>query len=237
MPSPPAALNSAPPTIPPTSPDHDRPEAPRPVPASIPLASTPARSHHDPRQPAHGRSVLRARPGGRGEAPSRLVVHRCPRGSSSLSLMVDAPTKHERLLGWVKTMAELCEPDAVHWCDGSQAEYEQLCRGLVDAGTFVELDPDRRPGSYSGHDRPERRRPGRGPDLHLLRGGAERRTDQPLDGPGRDAGPAPTPFPGLDARPDDVRHPVLAWARSARPLADRRRAHRLPVRRRQHARS
>jgi phosphoenolpyruvate carboxykinase (GTP) len=65
-----------------------------------------------------------------------------------LSLVVDAPTKHERLLGWVETMAELCEPDAIHWCDGSQAEYEQLCRGLVDAGTFVELDPDRRPGSY-----------------------------------------------------------------------------------------
>jgi phosphoenolpyruvate carboxykinase (GTP) len=65
-----------------------------------------------------------------------------------LSLVVDAPTKHERLLGWVETMAELCEPDAIHWCDGSQAEYEQMCRALVDAGTFVELDPDRRPGSY-----------------------------------------------------------------------------------------
>ena len=65
-----------------------------------------------------------------------------------MSLVVDAPTKHERLLGWVETMAELCEPDAIHWCDGSQAEHEQLCRALVDAGTFVELDPDRRPGSY-----------------------------------------------------------------------------------------
>ena len=65
-----------------------------------------------------------------------------------MSLVVDAPTKHERLLSWVETMAELCEPDAIHWCDGSQAEHEQLCRALVDAGTFVELDPDRRPGSY-----------------------------------------------------------------------------------------
>ncbi len=65
-----------------------------------------------------------------------------------MSLVVDAPTKHERLLGWVETMAELCEPDAIYWCDGSQAEYEHLCRALVDAGTFVELDPERRPGSY-----------------------------------------------------------------------------------------
>jgi phosphoenolpyruvate carboxykinase (GTP) len=45
-------------------------------------------------------------------------------------------------------MAGLCEPDAIRWCDGSHAEYEQLCSGLVDAGTFVELDPTRRPGSY-----------------------------------------------------------------------------------------
>jgi len=65
-----------------------------------------------------------------------------------LSLVVDAPTKHERLLGWVETMAELCEPDVIHWCDGSQAEYEHLCRALVEAGTFAELDSDRRPGSY-----------------------------------------------------------------------------------------
>jgi phosphoenolpyruvate carboxykinase (GTP) len=61
---------------------------------------------------------------------------------------VDAPTEHAGLLHWVEATAALCEPDAVHWCDGSHAEYEQLCRTLVDAGTFVELDPVRRPGSY-----------------------------------------------------------------------------------------
>ncbi len=65
-----------------------------------------------------------------------------------MSLVVHAPTKHERLLRWVEEMAELCEPDGIHWCDGSQAEFEALCQGLVDAGTFLELDSDRRPGSY-----------------------------------------------------------------------------------------
>ncbi len=65
-----------------------------------------------------------------------------------MALVVDAPTKHERLLRWVESMAVLCEPASIHWCDGSHAEYEHLCRGLVDAGTFVELDQDRRPGSY-----------------------------------------------------------------------------------------
>jgi phosphoenolpyruvate carboxykinase (GTP) len=65
-----------------------------------------------------------------------------------VSAVVDAPTRHVGLLRWVEAMAERCEPDAVHWCDGSRAEYEQLCRTLVDAGTFVELDPARRPGSF-----------------------------------------------------------------------------------------
>ncbi len=62
--------------------------------------------------------------------------------------LVQAPTKHQRLVRWVDEMAELCEPDAVHWCDGSDAEYEGLCDKLVEAGTFVRLAPDRRPGSF-----------------------------------------------------------------------------------------
>jgi phosphoenolpyruvate carboxykinase (GTP) len=65
-----------------------------------------------------------------------------------VSLVTDAPTKHSGLLAWVQDMVELCEPDAVHWVDGSDAEYELLCKQLVDAGTFQELDPERRPGSY-----------------------------------------------------------------------------------------
>jgi len=61
---------------------------------------------------------------------------------------VDAPTGHPGLAAWVRAVTDLCEPAAVHWCDGSQAEYESLCRTLVDAGTFIELDGARRPGSY-----------------------------------------------------------------------------------------
>jgi phosphoenolpyruvate carboxykinase (GTP) len=65
-----------------------------------------------------------------------------------VSLVTEAPTKHEGLLAWVQDMVELCEPDAVHWVDGSDAEYELLCKHLVDAGTFRELNPEKRPGSY-----------------------------------------------------------------------------------------
>jgi phosphoenolpyruvate carboxykinase (GTP) len=62
--------------------------------------------------------------------------------------LVQAPTKNQRLVRWIDEMAELCEPDAVHWCDGSDAEFAMLCEQLVEAGTFVALDPQRRPGSY-----------------------------------------------------------------------------------------
>ncbi|HUV09830.1 MAG TPA: phosphoenolpyruvate carboxykinase (GTP) [Acidimicrobiia bacterium] len=65
-----------------------------------------------------------------------------------MALATDAPTAHPRLLAWVDAMVELCEPDAIHWIDGSDGEYELLCKQLVDAGTFTELDPKRRPGSY-----------------------------------------------------------------------------------------
>ncbi len=65
-----------------------------------------------------------------------------------MSIVENAPTKHKRLLAWVEEMAELLQPDAVHWFDGSEAEADQLCQGLVDAGTFVPLDPAKRPNSY-----------------------------------------------------------------------------------------
>jgi phosphoenolpyruvate carboxykinase (GTP) len=58
------------------------------------------------------------------------------------------PTSNQRLLRWVEDVAELCRPEAVHWCDGSDEEFDLLCKQLLQAGTFVELDADRRPGSY-----------------------------------------------------------------------------------------
>jgi len=50
-----------------------------------------------------------------------------------------APTKHQRLLTWVREVAELTQPDRVVWCDGSDDEWRGLTAKLVDAGTFVPL--------------------------------------------------------------------------------------------------
>ena len=58
------------------------------------------------------------------------------------------PTRNQKLLRWVEEMVALCRPDSVHWFDGSEDEYELLCKQLVEAGTLVELDPAKRPGSY-----------------------------------------------------------------------------------------
>ncbi|MGI8556880.1 MAG: phosphoenolpyruvate carboxykinase (GTP) [Solirubrobacteraceae bacterium] len=59
-----------------------------------------------------------------------------------------APTKNERLLAWVEDFATLAQPEEVHWCDGSEAEYRSLCQTLVEAGTFERLADAKRPNSF-----------------------------------------------------------------------------------------
>ncbi len=56
--------------------------------------------------------------------------------------------RHSALLQWVNDMATLMEPAAIHWCDGSQAEYDALCEQLVAAGTMKRLNPALRPNSF-----------------------------------------------------------------------------------------
>jgi phosphoenolpyruvate carboxykinase (GTP) len=53
-----------------------------------------------------------------------------------------------QLRPWVDQMADLCTPEAVVWCDGSQKEYDRLCDLLVQHGTFRRLNPAKRPNSY-----------------------------------------------------------------------------------------
>src|SRR5215208_5796900 len=57
-------------------------------------------------------------------------------------------TDNDKLISWVREIAELTEPASVHWCDGSAEEYDRLAKELVEAGTFERLSEAKRPNSY-----------------------------------------------------------------------------------------
>ncbi len=65
-------------------------------------------------------------------------------------IAVNAPphVKNAKLIAWVSDMVALCKPSAIHWCDGSEEEYQHLCDLLVQNGTFKKLNPKLRPNSY-----------------------------------------------------------------------------------------
>jgi phosphoenolpyruvate carboxykinase (GTP) len=56
-------------------------------------------------------------------------------------------TRHPQLNSWVAETAALLQPDQVVWCDGTSAEYDRMLRLLVDAGTAIRLDEEKRPNS------------------------------------------------------------------------------------------
>ncbi len=62
--------------------------------------------------------------------------------------------KNARLTAWVNQMAALCKPDQVYWCDGSQEEYDYLTNLLVERGTFIRLNPEKRPNSFAAFSDP-----------------------------------------------------------------------------------
>lgn len=57
-------------------------------------------------------------------------------------------TKNEKLNRWVKEWAELCQPDSIHWCDGSEEENQMLMDMMVKNGNCIKLNDDKRPQSY-----------------------------------------------------------------------------------------
>jgi phosphoenolpyruvate carboxykinase (GTP) len=57
-------------------------------------------------------------------------------------------TTHSALLKWVKKMVTLCEPAAVHWCDGSQEEADNLFSMMEATGMCTKLNEAKRPNSY-----------------------------------------------------------------------------------------
>ena len=57
-------------------------------------------------------------------------------------------TSNKKLLTWVKEMAEMCQPDEIYWCDGTDEENERLLKQSVESGAAIALDSQKRPGCY-----------------------------------------------------------------------------------------
>ncbi|WLT32412.1 phosphoenolpyruvate carboxykinase (GTP) [Geothrix sp. PMB-07] len=66
----------------------------------------------------------------------------------STLLQLPAYVANQKFAGWLKEVVDLCQPDAIHWCDGSEEEFDLLCGRLVEGGTFRKLNPAKRPNSY-----------------------------------------------------------------------------------------
>src|SRR6476661_11203049 len=71
-----------------------------------------------------------------------------------LPLLEKAPTTHAGLLAWVEEVAELTQPDQIHWVDGSEDENTRLTDELVAAGTLTRLNPDLFPNSFAAFSDP-----------------------------------------------------------------------------------
>ena len=80
---------------------------------------------------------------------NRILLHCLNSNKTIMKLSTPTRIKHPALREWVHEMAQLCQPEDIHLCDGSDEEYDELCQQLVEKGTFVRLNPDKKPNSFA----------------------------------------------------------------------------------------
>lgn len=65
------------------------------------------------------------------------------------------PTKNQKVIDWVNSIAALTMPDEIYWCDGTEKENKKICKQLVENGTFIPLNSKKRPNSYLARSNPK----------------------------------------------------------------------------------
>ncbi len=70
------------------------------------------------------------------------------------SSLVNRNTQNQSLISWVESQIQLCQPDQVHWCDGSEAERAALTEQAVAQGILVRLNQEKLPGCYYHRSKP-----------------------------------------------------------------------------------
>ena len=142
----------------------------------------------------------------------------------------------EALNRWVDDVAKLTRPDHVHWCDGSEAEYQQLVgRNAGHPATWSNSNQQTHPRLLPAPLRPQGRGARRAPHLRLHDEQGRRRPEQPLDGPGRGPRQDRRAVRGLHGGPHHVRDALLHGPDRFAAVALRRGDHRQPLRGGQHA--
>src|SRR5690606_20319952 len=97
------------------------------------------------------RSLCRAHDGDADSTPSHAREQRM----NANPLPSSTPSSLEALNDWVAQVAALTKPDRIHWCDGSDAEFDALVAGMQVDGTLLPLNRDTHPGSWLHRSDPD----------------------------------------------------------------------------------
>lgn len=65
-----------------------------------------------------------------------------------MSIQVPTAVRSSHVKKWVQDMVDMCQPEKVYWCDGSDEEFDRLCAEMVKTGTLKKLNEKLRPNSY-----------------------------------------------------------------------------------------